>query len=191
MIETWRDGDVQGIGPRDWWEKRRGRWTGILCSRRVPASLILAAQDWANAACRDADNTETIFVSGWHSPVEQEIERILARANANLTLTLARSPQNYRLPQIWKTRINARRGLIVSPFETGNRLTARSALARTRWIIENCPRIIVPHATPGGTLHTLLSEALQSPTAPRITLFDHTLHASLFERGAHKIDNKS
>ncbi len=184
MSEVWREYSggvaVQGVGVRALWE-RRAQWTGVLCSRRVPASLILAAQDFANAAARDE---QSVFVSGWQSPVEQEIFRILRRENAPLIGVAAREIAGARLPRAWREAVEGGTMAVVSPFPDAARLTRKRAVQRNRWILENCPRVIVPHAAPGGELHALLLEILQTPGAPRIEVFAHELHAKLLQCGA-------
>ena len=136
---------------------------------------------------RSAGDAPTVFVSGWHSPVEQEIERILARGKVPLVLAAARSPEKMRVAPSWRERIGENRGLIVSPFESGHRLTSRSAEARNRWILGVCPRVVVPHAAPGGALHALLMETLAAPGAPQISVFAHADHAELLSGGARQM----
>ena len=134
-----------------------------------------------------AGDAPTVFVSGWHSPVEQEIERILARGKVPLVLAAARSLDKLRVAASWRERIGENRGLIVSPFESGHRLTLHSARLRNRWILQVCPRVVVPHAAPGGALHALLMETLAAPNAPQISVFAHADHAELLDCGAHAL----
>ena len=219
MNEIWREGAVQGVGRRALWE-RRGAWTGVLCSRRVPAGLILAAQDWANRrgmACHaqnvtltekpaannsrgfqgmashaptvDAEmvDAEMVFVSGWQSPVEQEIFRILRRENVPVVGVAARELSGARLPRSWREGVDAGAMAVVSPFEDAARLSQPRAAARNRWILQNCSHVVVPHAAPGGALHDLLLETLAKPDAPQIWTFAHELHAELFNAHAQQL----
>ncbi|HEX8237315.1 MAG TPA: hypothetical protein VF600_15250 [Abditibacteriaceae bacterium] len=230
----WHDGAISGVGPRALWE-RRAAWTGVLCSRRVPASLILAAQDWANDVCRggvsppDASRLNTIapdaiattsatmfsgcdengrgnpaptvgyssasehcnsgtndiLVSGWQSPVEQEIFRIALREGAPIVGVASRELTGARLSPVWREAVDAGAMTVISPFKGVARLTRARARERNMWILTMCSRIVVPHAAPDGELHALLMSALITPVAPRIEVFDHPLHAALIENGAH------
>lgn len=185
-----------GVGPRAWLGETAA-WTGVLCSRRVPPSLALAAQDWANELARrfvaqtrahDEHNAPSanasLLVSGWHSPVEQELFRVLRRDCVPLVGVAARSLQNYRLPESWREAVAPGQMLVLSPFENAPRMTSRTALARNRAILGLCSRVVVVGATPGGALHSLLREELRSSQPARIEVFAHAQHDELLAAGA-------
>jgi hypothetical protein len=60
--------------------------TAFLCSRRVPASVILRFYDWATAQ-RDAGRC---VISGFHSQIEKDVFHFLLKGKQPIILALAR-----------------------------------------------------------------------------------------------------
>ena len=86
---------------------------GLFCSVRCPGDAILTAYD---AARKLRDDGVTV-VSGFHSPVEKECLRILLREKQSLIMCLARSMIKIRIPAGWRSALEARRLILLSPFE--------------------------------------------------------------------------
>src|ERR1700694_92 len=68
--------------------------TAFFCSKETPGATILKAFDQA-AAWRD---TGRCIISGFHSPLEQQILDILLRGKQPIVMALARSVGALRMP---------------------------------------------------------------------------------------------
>ena len=78
-----------------------GQPIAFFCSQSCPGDIILRAQDWANA--RGPDDAPVI--SGFHTPVERDVLRILLRGGAPVIQVRARALDGARLPAGRGTRL--------------------------------------------------------------------------------------
>lgn len=122
---------------------------GVLCSRECPGHIILETLDRVPIWVRE----DRIIVSGFHSPLEQQVFRSLMRREGRAIKVLARTVEGYR-PTITELEAIARnRLLLISRFDNIIRRTTReSALSRNRLVAALATELIVPYATPGGAL---------------------------------------
>ena len=133
-----------------------GQPIAFFCSQSCPGDVILKAQDWANA--RGPDDAPVI--SGFHTPVERDVLRILLRGGAPVIQVLARAPDGARLPAALRSAEKAGRALIISPFAaTVRQTTARTAEQRNRYILTRAASVLFAHASAGGKTEALAAEA--------------------------------
>jgi len=126
--------------------------TAFLCSRKVPAEIILKSYDWAK---RQRENGNCI-VCGNHSQIEKDVFEILLKGKQPLILILARGLKKRTDPEITDA-LNKNRLLIISPFEKAiTRITRKTAEIRNKLIIEMSNKIVVAYKTPKGQLDNLL-----------------------------------
>lgn len=126
--------------------------TAFLCSRQVPAEIILKSYDWA----KEQRKAGKCIVCGNHSQIEKDVFDILLKGNQALILVLARGLKLRWEPEILQA-VNENRLLIISPFKKQiKRITRQSAEIRNRYIIEISDQIVVAHKTPNGQLDKLL-----------------------------------
>lgn len=134
---------------------------GFLCSRKVPASIILKTYDWAI----EQRDKGTCVVSGFHSKIEKDVFDILVKGTQPIILILARGMMKRWDKQIIKL-VNERRLLIISPFsEKVKRPTKNTALKRNKVISEISDQIFIPYAKEGGIV-----DEIQKMFCPIITL---------------------
>ena len=127
----------------------------IFCSNFCPAGLIIKSLDMA-MEMRKKDIT---IISGFHSPVEQEILNILLRGKSPIILSPARSIENMRIKKKYKERIEKGKMLIISPFKAkNNRITTHNCLYRNRFVVALAEKVFVIHASKGGKLESLVRE---------------------------------
>jgi len=105
---------------------------GFLCSRKVPASIILKTYDWAI----EQREKGVCVVSGFHSKIEKDVFDILAKGTQPIILVLAR-----RMMKRWDKKIiklvDNGRLLIISPFnEKVIRPAKDTSLKRNKLIAE-------------------------------------------------------
>jgi len=127
---------------------------GFICSRKVPASIILKTYDWA---IEQRDNGVCV-VSGFHSKIEKDVFDILAKGTQPIILVLARGMLK-RFDKKLLQMIEANRLLIISPFENKvTRQTIQTAIKRNELTAEISDRIFIPYASEKSSLLHLIEK---------------------------------
>lgn len=124
---------------------------GFLCSRKVPAIIILKTYDWA---IKQRDKGICV-VSGFHSKIEKDVFDILKRGTQPMILVLARG-----LLKRWDKEIiqliDNERLLIISPFDKNiKRSTIKTAFKRNQFIVNISDKIYMPYSSPGGNIEKI------------------------------------
>ena len=128
--------------------------TAFLCSRQVPAGVVLKCYDWAIAQ-REAGRC---IISGFHSQLEKDVMHYLLKGNQPIILVPARGLKKRLEPEL-KDAINEKRLLIVTPFdEKVKRVTRETASQRNRFMAELADEIFVAYALPGGNIEKLITD---------------------------------
>ena len=117
-------------------------------SRQCPGAAIRAAIEWALEQARQ----QQPVISGFHSPLEQSVLKVLLQARSPVVVVLARPVQGARLAREWAEPIAQGRMAVVSAATHGSRLTADRAHQRNEWAAQLATQIVVAHASPGGRL---------------------------------------
>lgn len=126
--------------------------TAFLCSRKVPAEIILRSYDWA----KDQRKAGNCIVCSNHSPIEKDVFEILLKGTQPLILVLPRGMKKRWEPEILKA-IESNRLLIISPFsDEVKRVTRETAQIKNEVILSIADEVEIGYATPGGQLATLL-----------------------------------
>ena len=127
--------------------------TAFLCSRQIPASVVLKCYDWAIAE-RESGNC---IISGFHSPLEKDVLHYLLKGTQPIIIALARGLK-IRVEAELKKPLDQGRLLIITPFEDSvKRVTIATAAIRNRMMIEIADKVVVGYASPGGQLEQLLA----------------------------------
>jgi hypothetical protein len=128
--------------------------TVFLCSREIPASVVLKCYDWAIEQ-REKSNC---VISGFHSKIEKDVFHYLLKGKQPVIMALARGLKDKMEPEI-KNAINSRRLLIVTPLEKEvRRVTTAKAETRNRFMIELADDILIGFISKTGTLTNLVNE---------------------------------
>ncbi len=118
---------------------------GLLCSMRCPGRVILRTYDLA----RELRGAAVSVVVGFHSPMEKECLDLLLRGNQPVVNCPARSLDRMRLPLPWRSRVGARRILVISPFAgRQKRVTAELAQERNGLVGALATKVVVVYANP-------------------------------------------
>ncbi len=112
---------------------------GLVASRQCPGHVLLETLDrvpeWAQAG--------RVVVSGFHSPLEQQVLRSLLRRQGRAVKVLARGMADYR-PR--REPLAAGRMLVLTAFPPEARRTTRaSALERNRLVLALAAELVVPY----------------------------------------------
>ncbi len=128
--------------------------TAFFASRQCPGVAIRAAMDWA---LRQA-GAKAVVVSGFHSPLEQSVLKVLLQARSPVVVVLARPVSGARLPQQWAEPLNNGIMAVVSTRQAAHRLTGVLASSRNQDVAQLAIGIVVAHATPGGALANAVAQ---------------------------------
>ena len=130
--------------------------TAFLCSTQCPGDKILEAFDWARRQCDQG----TTIISGFHTPVEQDVLAILARRGANIVWVPGRDipktmDSSFRQPS------EENRLLVLSPFAYGKpaRPSRESCSIRNQFVLGFAKDRYLPHVAAGSSLASDLDSA--------------------------------
>ena len=130
------------------------RKTAFLCSREIPASVVLKCYDWAIEQ-REKGNC---IISGFHSKIEKDVFHYLLVGTQPVIMALARGMKDRIEPEL-KSAIDDGRLLIVTPFKDRvKRVTSETAQIRNQFMFDLADEIAIGHASKGGMLEKLLVE---------------------------------
>jgi predicted Rossmann fold nucleotide-binding protein DprA/Smf involved in DNA uptake len=123
--------------------------TAFFSSRQCPGVAIRAAMEWALERARSRQPV----ASGFHSPLEQSVLKVLLQARCPVVAVLARPVSGARLPPDWAEPLAQDRMAVVSAAtSTAGRLTEDRAAARNQLVARLASDIVVAHASLGGQL---------------------------------------
>lgn len=128
---------------------------GLIASRECPGHVLLETLDrvpeWVKAG--------RVIVSGFHSPLEQQVLRSVLRRKGRVVKVLARGMTDYRPTADEREPLTTGRMLVITACPPEVRRTTReTALARNRWVLALASEIIVPHVADDSPLAALLNE---------------------------------
>ncbi|MDP2783500.1 MAG: DNA-processing protein DprA [Sulfurimicrobium sp.] len=128
---------------------------GLISSRECPGHVLLETLDlvpeWAKAG--------RVIISGFHSPLEQQVLRSAQRRDGRVVKVLARGMTDYRPTPEEREPLTSGRMLVVTAFAPiVTHTTRETALARNRLVLALATEIIVPHVAADSPLAALLRE---------------------------------
>lgn len=128
---------------------------GLIASRECPGHVLLETlalvPEWVAAG--------RIVVSGFHSPLEQQVLRSLLRRNGRAVKMLARGSTDYRPTPEEREPLASGRMLVVSAFAPSvTRTTRETALTRNRLVLGLATETFIPFVAEGSPLASLIAE---------------------------------
>ena len=126
--------------------------TAFLCSRQVPASVVLKCYDWAIEQ-REKGNC---VISGFHSQIEKDVLHYLLKGKQPIILVLARDLKARLEPEFQKP-LKQGRMLIITPFNNSvKRVTSQNMQTRNILMTTLADRITIGYSNPDEHLEELL-----------------------------------
>ncbi len=122
--------------------------TAFFASRRCPGVAIRAGLDWA----LEQASKRNVVISGFHSPLEQSVLKILLEARSPAVAMLARRVEGAKLPVVWHTSIDSGNLTVVGPNTGSGRLTEELASNRNDAVAGLVLEIVVAHINQNGSL---------------------------------------
>ncbi len=129
--------------------------TAFLCSREIPASIVLKCYDWAIAQREQGK----CIIGGFHSKIEKDVLHYLLKGSQPIIVAMARGLKQRIEPEL-KSELEKGRLLIVTPFEKETkRITTETAMKRNQLMIELADNITVGFINKAGNLDKLLKQS--------------------------------
>jgi len=128
--------------------------TAFLCSRKVPADIILKSYDWAI----EQRDKGICIISGFHSKIEKDVFHYLIKGNQPVIIVLERYFKKRYTPfdREIKDALKAKRLLIISQFSDKiKRASVKTAKKRNEMMCNIADEIFIAHASKCGGIETL------------------------------------
>lgn len=126
--------------------------TAFLCSRKIPASVVLKCYDWAIEQ-REVGNC---IISGFHSQLEKDVLHYLLKGRQPIIIALARGLKE-KIEQELQKSFDEGRILVITPFtDTIKRVTTETAAKRNEMMLELADNVVVGFVSEDGNLGRLL-----------------------------------
>jgi hypothetical protein len=122
--------------------------TAFFASRRCPGPAIRAGLNWALEQAHERN----VVVSGFHSPLEQSVLKLLLQAGSPAVATLARPIDGAKLPTAWRAAIDAGSLTLLGPVAASGRLTQELAFRRNNAAAVLAEVIVIAYADAEGNL---------------------------------------
>lgn len=110
--------------------------------------------DWALEQAR----AKTVVVSGFHSPLEESVLKVLMAARSPVVAVLARPLEGAKLPPEWAQPMAQGHMAVVCMATRLKRLTQDAATTRNDHAAQLASGIVVAYASASGTLADLCSQ---------------------------------
>lgn len=128
---------------------------GLIASRECPGHVLLETLDrvpeWVKAG--------RVVVSGFHSPLEQQVLRSMLRRKGRVVKVLARGMADYRPTAEEREPLAAGQMLVMTAcLPEVRRTTRETALGRNRLVLALASEIVTPYVADGSPLAALLNE---------------------------------
>jgi len=151
--------------------------TAFLCSRQVPASIVLKCYDWAI----EQRERGRCIISGFHSQIEKDVLHYLLQGKQPIIVLLARGLKKLVEPEL-RAAISKNRLLIITPFELNTtRVSQETANKRNDLMIQFADEIFVAYARPGGNVERLVMKWLHN--GKKLRTFDVAENRALIDAG--------
>lgn len=126
---------------------------GIISSRACPGQALLDTIDQVPSWV----STGRVILSGFHSPLEQQVLRSVLRRKGRIIKVLARGMANFHPSNEERALLSSGRMLVITacPLDV-RRTTRKTALARNNLVLALADEIVVPHISNGSPLASLL-----------------------------------
>ena len=137
---------------------------GLIASRECPGHVFLETLDLVPAWVKAG----RVIVSGFHSPLEQQVLRSLLRRNGRAVKVLARGMTEYRPLPEERDPLAAGRILIITACPPEVRRTTReTALARNRLVLALASEAVIPYVAEASPLAGLIEQSERTIPPPR------------------------
>lgn len=126
----------------------------FLSSRTIATDKVMACYDWATSL----DSTLDCVVSGFQSPIEQDVLHFLLKKRIPVIVVLARAMYK-QIPDYLKEAFDDERVLFVS-LSNNSRVNKATALSRNRYVVDMADKILFGMLTESSSLYEIYQYAI-------------------------------
>jgi predicted Rossmann fold nucleotide-binding protein DprA/Smf involved in DNA uptake len=153
---------------------------GIISARQIDSDL---ASKTAQLLKQLASLKDVAFVSGWHSPLEEEALRILLAQEATIVLCVAKSLDRFVPSMGVESRVTDGKALLLTHCSTkAKRITRNASMRRNELIVELAKALLVLSAPEGSASLSLAKSALRR--GKLVVTPEHPMNKELLASGA-------
>jgi DNA processing protein len=153
---------------------------GIISARQVDSDLAL---ETAQLLKQLVSLEDAAFVSGWHSPLEEEALRILLAQEATVVLCVAKSLDRFIPSMGVESRVTDGKALLLTHCTPkAKRITRNASLRRNELIVELAKILLVLSAPEGSASLSLAKSALRRGKV--VVTPKHPMNKELLASGA-------
>ena len=128
--------------------------TAFLSSRTIATDKVMACYDWATSL----DSTSDCVVSGFQSPLEQDVLHFLLKKRIPVIVVLARAMYK-QIPDILKEAFDNEKVLFVS-ISNNSRVNKATALSRNKYVVDMADNILFGMFTESSSLYEVYQYAI-------------------------------
>ena len=129
--------------------------TVFLSSKTIATDKVMACYDWATSL----DSTTDCVVSGFQSPMEQDVLYFLLKKRIPVIVVLARAMYK-QIPDYLKEAFNDERVLFVS-ISNNSRVNKATALSRNKYLVDMADEILFGMLTESSSLYEVYQYAIE------------------------------
>ncbi|HEY3166774.1 MAG TPA: DNA-processing protein DprA [Candidatus Binatia bacterium] len=156
------------------------RLLGIISARQVDSDLAL---ETARLLKQLVSLEDAAFVSGWHSPLEEEALQILLAQEATVVLCVAKSLDRFIPSMGVESRVTDGKALLLTHCSTkAKRITRNASMRRNELIVELVKALLVLSAPEGSASLSLAKSALRR--GKFVLTPEHPMNKELLASGA-------
>jgi predicted Rossmann fold nucleotide-binding protein DprA/Smf involved in DNA uptake len=156
------------------------RLLGIISARHTDPELELKASQLLKQLVPLKD---VAFVSGWHSPLEEEALRILLAQEATIVLCVAKSLDRFIPSEGVDSRVTDGKALLLTHCSTkAKRITRNASMRRNELIVDLAKSLLVLAAPEGSATLSLAKSALRR--GKLVLTPEHPMNKELLASGA-------
>ena len=128
--------------------------TAFLSSRTIATDKVMACYDWATNLNAETD----CVVSGFQSPIEQDVLHFLLKKKIPIVVVLARTMYK-QIPDYLKEAFEDERVLFVS-ISNNFRVNKATALIRNKYVVDMAEKILFGMVTESSSLYEVYQYAI-------------------------------
>jgi predicted Rossmann fold nucleotide-binding protein DprA/Smf involved in DNA uptake len=127
--------------------------TAFLSSKTIATNKVMACYDWATSL----DSTSDCVVSGFQSPIEQDVLHFLLKKRIPIVVVLARAMYKH-IPDNLKEAFDDERVLFVS-ISNNPRVNKATAMTRNKYVVDMSENILFGMFTESSSLYEVYQYA--------------------------------
>ena len=158
----------------------KGRLIGVISARKIDADLALKTSQLLRQL---AHLNDVSFVGGWHSPLEEEVLRILSAEAARVIFCLPKSLHRFIPSPEVKNQISEGRVLLLTHCSPRVKRISRDASLRRNLLVMGMSKGLLVLSAPEGSVSLKLALKAISLGKPVFTP-PHRMNDGLLSRGA-------